>query len=46
MNRFHRTRIFDPQHGLDRMIARHSHLKCGQTKVSKPKEPKCVLTLV
>ncbi len=32
--------------GLDGMIACHSHLECGQTKVTKSKESKCVLTLV
>ncbi len=29
-----------------RMIDHHSHLKCGQTKVSNLKEPQCVLYLV
>ena len=31
--------------GLDRMIACHSHLECGPTKVTKSKEPYGVLVL-
>jgi hypothetical protein len=33
--------------GQDGAIARHSHFigQCGQTKVTKAKDPKCVLTL-
>jgi hypothetical protein len=33
-------------HGARQMIAHHSHLKCGQTKVTNLKEPQCVLYLV
>jgi hypothetical protein len=32
--------------GLDGTVAPHSHLECGQTKITKSKKPKCVLTLV
>ncbi len=30
-------------HWARQMIAHHSHLKCGQTKVTNLKEPQCVL---
>ncbi len=30
-------------HWARRNDAHHSHLKCGQTKVTKSKEPKCIL---
>jgi hypothetical protein len=33
-------------HWARRMIAHHSHLKCGQTKVTNLKEPQCVQYLV
>ncbi len=33
-------------HWARQMIAHHSHLKCGQTKVTNLKEPQCVLYLV
>ncbi len=33
-------------HWAKRMIAHHSHLKCGQTKVTNLKEPQCVQYLV
>jgi hypothetical protein len=34
-------------HWARQMIAhQHSHLKCGQTKVTNLKEPQCVLYLV